>query len=208
MRGGGVASATKPPLAIRSGTVLGWAGWMPKPRIDHLATSTPPLFRRHAPGAKPAGYGTERKASGRKGGGGGRDGTQIQTDLGGPSLPSEHLIQHTRQAINPALPWWLQQLRARHSEQVLGVCPGTLRVPLLRGVLSHHVPPGRRATGALRLLPGRDQGQPPAPRQERSHSHTSHALLCASWTKVVSTGSRRMCLGCPPPGPGSSQTID
>lgn len=65
-----------------------------------------------------------------------------------------------------------------------------------------------RATGALRLLPGRDQGQPPAPRQERSHSHTSHALLCASWTKVVSTGSRRMCLACPPPGPGSSQTID
>lgn len=44
MRGGGVASATKPPLAIRSGTVLGWAGWMPKPRIDHLATSTPPPF--------------------------------------------------------------------------------------------------------------------------------------------------------------------
>lgn len=123
MRGGGVASATKPPLAIRSGTVLGWAGWMPKPRIDHLATSTPPLFRRHAPEAKPAGYGTERKASGRKRGGGGRNGTQIQTDLGGPSLPSEHLIQHTRQAINPALPWWLQQLRARHSARVLYVCP-------------------------------------------------------------------------------------
>lgn len=177
MRGGGVASATKPPLAIRSGTVLGWAGWMPKPRIDHLATSTPPLFRRHAPGAKPAGYGTERKASGRKRGGGGRNGTQIQTDLGGPSLPSEHLIQHTRQAINPALPWWLQQLRARHSEQVLGVCPGTLRVPscVVYYLTMYRPGDGRRAHCVCCQDGTRASPRPPG---RNGHTHTPHTLCC------------------------------